>query len=65
MWPAPLMLEEECPTVGVVEEVCPVGEVGFLLFVSVQRAGCSVYCHCLFLSVLIVSVSIWVGAQES
>lgn len=31
------MLEEECPAVGGVEEVCPVGEVDFLLLVSVQR----------------------------
>ena len=30
---------------GGVEELRPVGEVGFLLFVSVQRAGCFVYCH--------------------
>ena len=39
------MLEEECPAVGGVEEVCPVWEVDFLLLVSVQRAGCFAYCH--------------------
>ena len=49
---------------GGVEEVCPVGKVCFLLLVSVQRGLCFVYCHFMFLSVLIVSVSIWLVSGD-